>query len=71
MSKKFTHRVSAPFVKVQTHYDTCQHWTYTNRKLHQCGAPTESGSPTCSTYKAIEATGSGQARRDHVMMYVR
>ncbi len=70
MSKKFTHRVSAPFVTVPTRYATCQHWSYANRKLSQCGAETEDGKPTCKSCKALESAGPRQARKDLITTYV-
>lgn len=55
--REMTHNVSAPFVMSPRRYDTCQHWTYADRKLSQCGAPTENGRPTCDACKRKESQG--------------
>lgn len=45
-------------------WDSCQHWSYSNRQLRQCGAPTENGAPTCKSCATLEAVGTGRTRKD-------
>lgn len=43
-------------------YETCQHWSYQDHKLQQCGAPTKNGKPTCDDCKRIELEGPSGSR---------
>ena len=48
-------------------YTTCQHWHYFDRKLTQCGNPTENGKPTCDDCRHIEGLRPGPTYKNYTL----
>lgn len=69
MTTSYTRKpqMTRPFVKKVTHWEFCNHWSYRNGKLQQCGAPTENGRPTCKSCREIEAQSGGQQRQENML----
>lgn len=60
---------SKPRDTPRPHYLTCNHYSYTDGKLVQCGAPTKNGKPTCDACQKIEASGAGYQRKNPSWLY--
>lgn len=72
--RKFAHNkkpeTNVHVFKPKPRIETCQHWSYANLQLVQCGAPTTDGKPTCSACAKLESRGAGGQRRDFLRTYI-
>lgn len=50
-------------------YLNCQHYSYRDRQLIKCNAPTKNGKPTCEACAKIEARGAGWQIRNPKWLY--